>query len=141
MTGLFSFKPDRALVQSAAVFAFAAIAVPALGQARDPAYEAARAAGQVGEQVDGYLGFPVSPTGEVRRVADSVNIARRKIYTERAIASHSTVEEYAFTSGCRLILKTKPGEKYQAPDGTWHSRIAEAPARDARCVAVDATAG
>jgi hypothetical protein len=133
-------NPGRALLQSAAVLALAAIAVPVLGQARDPAYEAARAAGQVGEQVDGYLGFPASPTAEVRRVADSVNIARRKIYTERATAQHSTVEEYAFTSGCRLILKTKPGEKYQSPDGTWHTRTAEAPARDPKCAAADAAA-
>jgi hypothetical protein len=133
-------NPGRALLQSAAVLALAAIAVPVLGQARDPAYEAARAAGQVGEQVDGYLGFPTSPTAEVRRVADSVNIARRKIYTERATAQHSTVEEYAFTSGCRLILKTKPGEKYQSPDGTWHTRTAEAPARDPKCAAADAAA-
>lgn len=140
MTGPFMRNPGRALLQSAAVFALAAIAVPALSQARDPAYEAARAAGQVGEQVDGYLGFPTSPTAEVHRVADSVNIARRKIYTERATAQHSTVEEYAFTSGCRLILKTKPGEKYQSPDGTWHTRTAEAPARDPKCAAADAAA-
>ncbi len=140
MTVVSMRNPGRALVQSAVVFALAALAVPAFGQARDPAYEAARAAGQVGEQADGYLGFPVSPTAEVRRVADSVNITRRKIYTERASASHSTVEEYAFTTACRLILKTKPGEKYQSPDRTWHTRNAEAPARDPKCAATDAIA-
>jgi len=140
MTGFFERNSGRLAVQAAAVVALAAIAVPALSQPRDPAYEAARAAGQIGEQVDGYLGFPSSPTAEVRRVADSVNIARRKIYTERATAQHSTVEEYAFTSGCRLILKTKSGEKYQAPDGTWHTRNAEAPARDPKCAAADAAA-
>ena len=142
MTVQFLRNPGRVALQSAAVFALAALAVPALGQARDPAYEAARASGQVGEQVDGYLGFPSSPTAEVHRVADAVNITRRKIYTQRALTQHSTVEEYAFTTACRLILKTAPGEKYQAPDGTWHTRTAgEAPSRDPKCVAADALPG
>jgi uncharacterized protein YdbL (DUF1318 family) len=104
--------------------------------AQSPAYAAARAAGQVGEQVDGYLGFPSAPSADVRRTADDVNIKRRAIYAERAGVNHSTVEEYAFTTGCQLILKTKPGEKYQAPDGTWQTRGAEMPLRDSKCPAV-----
>jgi hypothetical protein len=43
------------------------------------------------------------------------------------------VEEYAFTSGCLLIAQTRPGEKYQAPDGSWQTRGAGAPLRDSRC--------
>jgi len=43
------------------------------------------------------------------------------------------VEEYAFTSGCLLISKTNPGEKYQAPDGSWQTRTSAPPLRDARC--------
>ena len=108
-------------------------AVPAL--AENPAYNAARAAGQVGEQVDGYLGFPSSPSADVRRTAEDVNIKRRAIYAERAGANHSTVEEYAFTTGCQLILKTRPGEKYQAPDGSWQTRGAGAPLRSSQCPA------
>ena len=34
----------------------------AAAQARDPAYAAARAAGEVGEKMDGYLGYVVSPS-------------------------------------------------------------------------------
>ena len=37
------------------------VAAPAIAQ-RDPAYAAARAAGQIGEQPDGYLGFATTPT-------------------------------------------------------------------------------
>jgi hypothetical protein len=43
------------------------------------------------------------------------------------------VEDFAFTSGCNLIAKTEPGEKYQAPDGSWKTRGAGAPLRDSRC--------
>ena len=59
-------------------------ALPAAAESANPAYNAARAAGQVGEQVDGYLGFPSSPSADVRRTADDVNIKRRAIYAERA---------------------------------------------------------
>ena len=113
-------------------------AMPAAAENANPAYNAARAAGQVGEQVDGYLGFPASPSSDVRRTADDVNIKRRAIYAERAQVNHSTVEEYAFTTGCRLILKTRPGEKYQSPDGAWRIRTAEAPLRSSQCPAANA---
>ena len=44
-----------------ALFLLAA-AAPAMAQDRDPAYAAARAAEQVGEQPDGYLGIVGTPT-------------------------------------------------------------------------------
>lgn len=110
---------------------------PVAAQNINPAYAAARAAGQIGEQIDGYLGFPSSPSADVRRTAEDVNIKRRAIYAERAVATHSTQEDYAFTTACRLILKTRSGEKYQAPDGSWHARTAEVPLRDPKCAAAD----
>ena len=112
-------------------------AMPVAAQTANPAYAAARAGGQIGEQIDGYLGFPSSPSADVRRTAEDVNIKRRAIYAERASATHSTQEDYAFTTACRLILKTRPGEKYQSPDGSWHTRTGEAPLRDAKCAAAD----
>ena len=100
---------------------------------RDPAYAAARSSGQVGEKTDGYLGFVTPPSGELRHLVDDLNIKRRAVYSEKAQAAAATVEEYAFTSGCRLISQTVPGEKYQAPDGTWKTRTAAAPDRDPSC--------
>ena len=116
-----------------AVLALAVIAGPLAAQARDPAYAAARAAGEVGEKTDGYLGFPAAPSAGVRSVASSINIQRKSVYTTRAKASGATVEEYAFTSGCLAIAHTTAGEKYQGPDGAWHTRSSEAPLRDNRC--------
>ncbi len=139
MTRLIQRKSLNLLQASCGLAAFGAVlsAVPAAAQTANPAYAAARAAGQVGEQVDGYLGFPASPSADVRRTADDVNIKRRAIYAERAGVNHSTVEEYAFTTGCRLIMKTKTGEKYQGPDGAWHTRTAAAPMRDSHCPAAE----
>lgn len=109
-------------------------AVPALAQ-RDPAYAAARAAGEVGEQMNGYLGIVGSATPELRALVSNINIQRKAVYTQKAQAQHATVEEYAFTSGCVLIAQTIPGEKYQAPDGSWQTRTSAPPKRDSRCPA------
>jgi uncharacterized protein YdbL (DUF1318 family) len=107
-------------------------AAPALAQ-RDPAYAAARAAGQVGEQPDGYLGVVGSATAELQALVNNINIQRKKQYTAQA-ASGSTVQQMAFVTGCNLILRSAPGEKYQAPDGRWLTRGSEAPVRDPRCL-------
>ncbi|PEQ13434.1 hypothetical protein B2G71_06960 [Novosphingobium sp. PC22D] len=115
----------------AAALAVGAIAGPAL--ARDPAYEAARAAGKVGEKMDGYIGIVGSGDADLRKMVDDINIKRKAVYAQKAQEQHATVEQYAFTSGCLLISQTKPGEKYQAPDGSWKTRGAGAPERDSRC--------
>ena len=108
--------------------------IPASAMAqRDPAYAAARAAGQVGEKVDGYLGYVNPPTPPLKAVIDELNIKRKAVYADKAVAAKATVEEYALTSGCLLILQTVPGEKYQGPDGSWQTRTSEPPLRDSRC--------
>lgn len=116
-----------------AVLAVSAVASAAYAQGRDPAYAAARSAGKVGEQLDGYLGFPSAPDAATRAMANDINIKRKASYTQRAASSGSTVEEFAFTTGCNLIAQTAPGEKYQAPDGSWQTRGAGAPQKHARC--------
>ena len=116
----------------AAVAASLVVAAPALAQ-RTAAYASARAAGEVGEKMDGYLGIVGAATPALRALVDDLNIKRRAIYAEKAPAASATIEEYALTSGCLAISRTVPGEKYQAPDGQWHTRGAAAPMRDARC--------
>ena len=117
---------------AAAALALAGLAAPAYAQ-RDPAYDAARSAGAVGEKMDGYLGIVGNETADLRRLVNDINIKRRAVYSEKAQAANATLEEYALTAGCQLILKTVPGEKYQAPDGSWQTRTSAAPLRDPRC--------
>jgi len=110
------------------------IATPAVAQ-REPAYAAARAAGQVGEKMDGYLGVVGAGTRELQRIVSDINIKRRDKYTQGAQAATppATLEEFAFAAGCNLIAQTQPGEKYQGPDGSWQTRTSAAPLRDSRC--------
>ena len=112
--------------------AVAGLATPAIAQ-RDPAYAAARAAGKVGEKIDGYLGIVGSGDAALQAVVNDINIKRRALYASRAKAANATLDEYALTAGCQAIAATSVGEKYQAPDGSWQTRGSGAPLRDARC--------
>jgi len=126
------WKPTGWAMAAIAATAAIAVAVPQAMAQRDPAYEAARSAGQIGEQPDGYLGFVSTPTAALRDMVNDINIKRKAAYTNGAPAG-STVEQFAFITGCNLIAKTKPGEKYKAPDGRWLTRDGGAPERDGRC--------
>lgn len=120
----------------AALLMFAATGAGTLAYAqagRDPAYAAARAAGQIGEKPDGYLAIVGASTPALEKIVNDINIQRKAAYTKSAAAS-ATVEQFAFVAGCNLILKTVPGEKYMTPDGKWMTRTNDAPIRDSRCV-------
>ena len=123
----------KVLMMAAAAAALGGLSVAATAQ-RDPAYAAARAGGEVGEQPDGYLGLVGAASGDLRALVNNINIQRKSAYTAKAQASGATVEQLAFTSGCNLILQTNPGEKYKTPNGVWKTRTAGAPERDSRCV-------
>jgi len=101
---------------------------------RDPAYAAARAAGKVGEKPDGYLGVVGGQGGDIQAMVQDINIKRKSAYAAKAQANGSTIEDFAFTTGCNLIAQTAPGEKYMTPSGAWETRGAGAPTRDGRCL-------
>ena len=132
MSDIMKMTTKSVLALAAATVAIGGVATPAFAQ-RDPAYAAARSAGQVGEKMDGYLGIVSGSTPALQAIVNDINIKRRAVYSQRAKATNATLEEYALTAGCQAIMATSPGEKYQAPDGSWQTRGAGAPMRDPRC--------
>ena len=114
------------------VLAGLAVPAPAFAQ-RDPAYQAARSSGEIGEKPDGYLGVVGSQSGAVQSLVSDLNIRRRENYAQKAQEQGVTLQEYAMTQGCILIARTQAGEKYQAPDGSWQTRGSGPPVRDSRC--------
>jgi uncharacterized protein YdbL (DUF1318 family) len=58
-----------------------ALSAPALAQ-RDPAYQAARSAGQVGEKPDGYLGVVGGQSAAIQGIVNDLNIRRRENYAQ-----------------------------------------------------------
>ena len=127
-----AYRSTHLALIAAAAIALGGVAAVAYAQSRDPAYAAARAGGEVGEQPDGYLGVVGGGSAQVRAIVNDINIKRKAAYTQSAQASGATVEQFAFTSGCNLIAQTRPGEMYKTPSGTWEKR-AGAAKRDPRC--------
>jgi len=98
----------------------AAFALTGIASAQEtPAVAQARAAGIVGEQIDGYLGFAKSPSPDVKSAVDAINIKRRAIYTDIAAKQKATVQEVATARGCeQLATRVKTGEAYSI-NGSW----------------------
>jgi uncharacterized protein len=105
----------------------AALAMPAHAQASDPVVAQARAAGQVGEQADGYLGYVpcASVAADVRSHVDQINIRRRALYTSRAEQRSVSVNEMAAAVACEIFQgRIAVGERYRDEAGQWRQRTA-----------------
>ena len=109
-----NFKPR---LLGAALVGLLALSAPALAQ---DAVSAAKAAGQVGEQADGYLGIKGSVSGEVRQAVDALNIKRRAAYTDLAAKRGVTVADMAAVTGCQtLATRVSQGQIYRIGSGDW----------------------
>lgn len=99
------------------------------GAAAQTAYFGARAAGQVGERYDGYLGYAmVQPNAQARTQTEAINIRRRALYTDLAQRRGVSPQEVGITAGCTLLGRVQVGEAYMLGDGQWRRRLAGQPA-------------
>jgi len=105
---------------------------PVSAQSRDPAHAAAKAAGQIGERQDGYLGVVGAQGDEIRKLVQDINNQHRAVYTQKA-QGKSTIEEHGVATACQLIKGLSPGQKYQGTDGSWKTRDSSAPDVPAAC--------
>jgi len=100
-----------------------AVAVPAAAQ-NSPAIRAAKAAGQVGERYDGYIGFASYLPAETRRQVEAVNIRRRSHYANLAAARGVSPQDVGITAGCVTLRTVQVGEAYLLADNRWRRRAA-----------------
>ncbi|WP_374649487.1 YdbL family protein [Rhizorhabdus sp.] len=105
-----------------AIVAAAALAAASPLLAADPVVEQALAAGTVGEQWDGYLGFVSAPSSDLKAAVDAINIKRRAGYTQIAASRNVTVDQFAQTTACQTLRAVKPGQAYKLKDGAWKKR-------------------
>ena len=112
------------LVPSAANFA----------AAQTNSVSSALADGRVGEQADGYLGFPEGPSDALRNEVDAINIKRRAAYTDLAMQRGVTVKDVAATVGCETLKSRnkRAAELGLAPLCARHHRGGDRPAPAAR---------
>lgn len=108
------------------LFAAALAAVLATGaaQAQTPGIDQARAAGQVGERYDGYIGVAGTVSANVRSQIGAINIRRRSLYSNLGTQKRVSPQEVGITAGCQLLARVAPGEVYLLADGKWRRRAA-----------------
>jgi len=98
---------------------FLALLAAAPASAQTPAVDAARAAGQVGERYDGYLGIAGPVSGAVRSQVATINIQRRSAYSNLAAKKGVSPADVGITAGCVLFARVTVGEAYLWSEGGW----------------------
>jgi uncharacterized protein len=94
--------------------------------------DTAMAAGTIGEQADGYLGFVRPPSAaqtDLQRRVNEVNIRRRGVYIQVARDSGETLDRVAVLQALRQITKAPAGEYFQDMADNW---CAKGPNSDVR---------
>ena len=104
------------------------LAGAATAAAQPAALGVAIQAGQVGERYDGYMGFVVEPSPEVRRQVAAVNLRRRNLYIELAGRRNVNAAVVGIATACQLLRQLSPGEAYLLADGKWRRWAAGQPA-------------
>ena len=84
----------------------------------------ARGAGLVGERYDGYLGFVATPSAELRRQVNAINIRRRSLYYDLAARKGVTPQEVGITAGCSLLAAAWRRRRLSARAGRLAASIA-----------------
>jgi uncharacterized protein YdbL (DUF1318 family) len=109
------FRPFALLL--AAVLLLAAPAfTPAFAQSLDQA----KAAGQIGEQSDGYLGVAdPSASAAVRQMMNDINLKRREEYRGIASKNGTNLQAVEALSGKKLVERAAAGQSVRLPDGRW----------------------
>jgi uncharacterized protein len=109
----------KLMLRLGAVLLVLCTALPAAAQSLDEA----KAEGQVGERIDGYVGVvDANAPGEVRALVDEVNAERREKYAEIAAERGTSVEAVAQIAGQKLIARAPGGEYVLGADGQWRQK-------------------
>jgi len=87
------------------------------------AVDAAKRAGRVGEQGDGFLGFVNGGADAATTAAVSaINAGRTKVYAETAARTGVTVQAAGEAAGTQLLSRVPPGQFYKPLGGGWTKR-------------------
>ena len=114
-------KRDFFNVGAAVMAALAMTPAVALAMDSKAAVDAAKTAGVVGEQADGFLGF-VKPSSDpaIKAAVDDINTGRAALYREAA-AKNGVTAAAAGASAYTTVVQSriKPGEFFKPAGGSW----------------------
>ena len=111
-----------ALVLSAGTLAVVTVlpaAATAQSQAAKQAVDAAKAAGKVGEQGDGYLGIIGEADSALRAAVAEINAGRKQVYADTAAKTGVTIEAAGEATARQLISRVPAGQYFKPLGGTW----------------------
>ena len=84
------------------------------------AVDAAKTAGLVGEQADGYLGFVKPGDAATQAAVAEINAGRAEVYRQAAARNNVTPEAAGASAFTAVVMgKLKPGEFYKPAGGGW----------------------
>jgi uncharacterized protein YdbL (DUF1318 family) len=83
--------------------------------------DAAIARGELGEQIDGYIGVVdgANPTAAVRSAMTEINIARKSVYAQLAKQQSVQLNVIATLTGEKQLAKAAPGSFVKDASGRW----------------------
>ena len=96
--------------------------VPATAQtpAQKAAVDAAKAAGTVGEQGDGYLGFVAPSTDPMLAAAvAAINAGRKQVYQEIAMKTNVSEQAAGEATAQQLFTRLPAGQYFRPLNGNW----------------------
>jgi hypothetical protein len=104
-----------------AALALVLLATPAFADlaADKAAVDAAKVAGTVGEQADGYLGIVSGADGAITAAVNEINAGRRQVYTQTATKSGVSPDAAGQATGAQLIAKVPAGQFFKPLGGAW----------------------
>jgi hypothetical protein len=123
-------KSLRTLRAGTAALALSLAAVPMMALTSQPAFadlasdktqvDAAKAAGTVGEQADGYLGYVGGSADAATTAAvTTINAGRADVYRQTAAKSGVTPAAAGQATGAQLLAKVPSGQFYKPLGGSW----------------------
>jgi uncharacterized protein YdbL (DUF1318 family) len=96
--------------------------VAAASAAAKATVDAAKARGEVGEKITGYLEVVRDASPEVRRAVNEINIARKALYTRLARQQGVDPDVVAQLAGEKQLATAARGEYVMGADGRWTQR-------------------
>jgi uncharacterized protein len=96
--------------------------IPATAQtpAQKSAVDAAKAAGTVGEQGDGYLGFVTPSTDPMLAAAvAAINAGRKQVYQEIAMKTNVSEQAAGEATAQQLFTRLPAGQYFRPLNGAW----------------------
>ena len=96
--------------------------MPATAQsaAQKAAVDAAKAAGQVGEQGDGFLGFVTNSTDAMlRQAVEAINAGRAQVYRDIAMKTNVSEQAAGEATAQQLFARLPAGQYFRPLNGGW----------------------